>query len=85
MIEGWIAQWLTAAATQAQLPPASRVDVEQCTVIHWPDHYTAVALPDTPREVQAAWEDRGYTFVRFAGDVTAWGGAFQRLSRLLGA
>lgn len=52
-------------------------------VLYWPDHYAAAALPDTPREVQSAWEDRGYTFVRFPSDASAWPSLFQRLARLL--
>ncbi|CAM5419000.1 hypothetical protein RLIN73S_00018 [Rhodanobacter lindaniclasticus] len=53
-------------------------------VLHWPGEYAAVALPDTPRELQAAWEDRGYTFIRFPADTDAWTPLFQRLARLLG-
>ncbi|MNO06935.1 hypothetical protein D3C81_2289260 [compost metagenome] len=53
-------------------------------VLHWPDHYAAAGLPDTPRELQAAWEDRGYSFIRFPADTAAWPPLFQRLGRLLG-
>lgn len=81
---GWVAQWLRAARAHATLTAPAQAVVDACTVLHWPDHYTAAALPDTPRELQAAWEDRGYTFVRFAADVDAWPAAFAKLLRLLG-
>lgn len=83
--EGWVASWLASAATHAHLLPPARADVDAVTVLHWPDHYVAVALPDTPRELQAAWEDRGYTFVRFAAEADAWLPAFNKLQRLVGA
>ncbi|MEN1565326.1 hypothetical protein AAIH74_36965, partial [Pseudomonas aeruginosa] len=82
---GWAGQWRQAATTH--LPdgplPAS-VDIEGLALLHWPDHYAAIALPDTPRDLQAAWEDRGYTFIRFPADTDAWPMLFQRLGRLLG-
>ena len=82
---GWSGQWLHARdqhAASLPLPAAAQVDA--CTVLHWPDHYAAIALPDTPRELQSAWEDRGYTFIRFPADTAAWPPLFQRLGRLLG-
>lgn len=83
---GWPATWVAQAARSAPaLPAPAKAQADADTVIlHWPDHYTAVGLPDTPREVQSAWEDRGYTFVRFVGDPATWGPAFGRLARLLG-
>jgi len=83
---GWLATWL-AQATGAlpTLPaPARSEQSVGVVVLHWPDHYAAVGLPDTPREIQAVWEDRGYTFVRFAGDPLTWSPAFARLAQLLG-
>ena len=82
-VAGWGAQWQQHAARLA-LPVPSRVEVDSISVLHWPDRYAAIALPDTPRELQAAWEDRGYTFVRFVSDTGAWPAAMQRLARLLG-
>jgi hypothetical protein len=83
--EGWVARWLEAASVHGTLPAPAQARVDACTVLHWPDHYSGAALPDTPRDLQAAWEDRGYTFVRFASDVDSWPAAFAKLLRLLGA
>lgn len=83
--EGWVASWLEAAAAHPKLPSPARAEIESITVLHWPDQYVAVALPDTPRELQAAWEDRGYTFVRFAAEADTWPAAFRKLLRLVGA
>lgn len=58
--------------------------IDGTELLHWPDHYVAVALPDISRDLQAAWEERGYTFVRFPADTNAWTPLFQRLARLLG-
>ena len=63
---------------------ADTAEADGQVVLHWPDHYAAVGLPDTPRELQAAWEDRGYSFIRFPADTAAWPPLFQRLGRLLG-
>lgn len=84
-IAGWVAQWRRELEQGALVlaPPVS-VQVDGIVLLHWPDHYTAVALPDTPRELQSAWEDRGYTFVRFSADSATWPAAYQRLNRLLG-
>jgi hypothetical protein len=60
------------------------VETEGFALLYWPDHYVAIALPDTPRELQALWEDRGFTFIRFPADTEAWPALFQRLGRLLG-
>ena len=65
------------------LPPPATAEADAQVVLHWPDHYTAVALPDTPRGLQSAWEDRGYTFIRFPTDTAAWPPLFQRIGRLL--
>src|SRR5690606_9273826 len=82
---GWVGQWQQAAARQVpSAPPPVHARLESAELLHWPDHYVAVALPDTSRDLQAAWEDRGYTFVRFPADTNAWALLFQRLTRLLG-
>lgn len=82
---GWVARWLQAREeTEAALPMPAAAQLDDGTILHWPDHYAAVALPDTPRERQSTWEDRGYTFVRFPADADAWGPFFERLARLLG-
>ena len=84
-LPGWPGQWLTSSSEHAPgLPAPIQVTSGEHTVLHWPDHYAAVALPDTPRDLQGAWEDRGYTFVRFHADTAAWPALFQRLRRLLG-
>ena len=82
---GWSGQWLHARDQHvASLPLPATAQVDACTVLHWPDHYAAIALPDTPRELQSAWEERGYTFIRFPADPETWTPLFQRLARLLG-
>lgn len=83
---GWAGQWQQARAQHApDMTVPARAVADDITVLHWPDHYAAVALPDTPRDLQAAWEDRGYSFIRFPADISAWAPLFQRLARLLGA
>lgn len=82
---GWTGQWQQAAAQHLPgAPPVANVRVDGVELLHWPDHYVAVALPDIGRDLQAAWEERGYTFVRFPADANAWAPLFQRLNRLLG-
>lgn len=82
---GWAGQWLTARAEHApNLALPATAEVGESVVLHWPDQYAAVALPDTPRELQAAWEDRGYSFIRFPTNLDAWPALFQRLARLIG-
>jgi len=82
---GWVGQWQQAAAQHLpQVPAPAKARVEGGELLYWPDHYVAVALPDTGRDLQAAWEDRGYTFVRFPAETQAWAPLFQRLARLLG-
>lgn len=82
--EGWVAKWRRAAnGLTPPLPPPAVGAVDGIEVLHWPDHYTAVALPDTPRALQATWEDRGFTFVRFPDNEAAWAPLFQRLARLI--
>ena len=82
---GWAGQWQTQREQHApELPLPASAEAGEQVILHWPDHYTAVALPDTPRELQAAWEDRGYSFIRFPTDTEAWPPLFQRLGRLLG-
>lgn len=83
--DGWEARWKAAAAqhlTGANAPVRSRIGDD--VVLEWADDLIAVALPDTPSELQHAWEERGYTFVRFASDVSTWEPTFARLARLLG-
>ncbi|OJH79417.1 MAG: ATP-dependent helicase [Stenotrophomonas maltophilia] len=82
---GWAGQWQASRAEHApDLPPPASAEADGQVVLHWPDHYAAAGLPDTPRELQAAWEDRGYSFIRFPADTAAWPPLFQRLGRLLG-
>lgn len=84
-IPGWAGQWQALCAEHAAaLPPPACAETGGQVVLHWPDQYAAVGLPDTPRELQTAWEDRGYTFIRFPADTAAWPPLFQRLARLLG-
>jgi hypothetical protein len=82
---GWAEQWQALCAEHAAaLPPPACAGTGAQAVLHWSDQYAAVGLPDTPRELQTAWEDRGYTFIRFPADTAAWPPLFQRLARLLG-
>ena len=82
--KGWLAIWRQALAAQASdLPPPITAEHAGSLLLHWPDHYVAVALPDTPRILQTEWEERGYTFVRFGEDRTAWTPAFGKLTKLL--
>lgn len=82
---GWLAQWREAAADLlASLPAPNFSKVDDVVVLHWSEHYVAVALPDTPRELQAAWEERGYTFIRYSAEPESWPSLFPRLVRLLG-
>lgn len=84
-LSGWAAQWRQVAQQQLpELPGPNPLEVGGVMLLHWPEHYVAVALPDTPRELQAAWEDRGYTFIRFPAEDVAWPAMMQRLARLLG-
>ncbi|RQV56160.1 DUF1998 domain-containing protein [Burkholderia cenocepacia] len=84
-LSGWAGQWRQAAAMHLPSGPhPASVEIEGLALLHWPDHYAAIALPDTPRDLQATWEDRGYTFIRFPADADAWPMLFQRLGRLLG-
>jgi hypothetical protein len=81
----WESRWRAAFATRlAGAPPPVRSVVADQVVLQWTDDLIAVALPDTPRELQADWEERAYTFVRFAGDEATWPPVFARLGKLLG-
>lgn len=82
--ESWEARW-RAAATEplAGAPAPVRSVVGGHVVLQWTADLVAVALPDTPRELQHEWEERGYTFVRFASDTSTWPPVFARLARLL--
>jgi len=83
--KGWQAIWQRAFGTETgDLPPPLATEHADNLLLHWPDHYVAVALPDTPRALQTEWEDRGYTFVRFGEDRTPWPQSFKKLSKLLG-
>jgi Lhr-like helicase len=80
----WEARWreqFTEALAGAPAPVRSRVG--ESVVLQWADDLIGVALPDTPRDLQSEWEDRGYTFVRFPADPLAWPTIFARLGRLL--
>jgi hypothetical protein len=82
--KGWLAIWRQALAAEAShLPPPVAAE-HAGSPLHWPDHYVALALPDTPRSLQSEWEDRGYTFVRFSENTAVWTDAFRKLSKLLG-
>jgi Lhr-like helicase len=81
----WAARWLTAYGEM--FPDAPRPfpsNIGDLVVLQWSDDLVAVALPDTPRDLQADLEDRGYTFVRFSDDELMWPPIFNRLARLLG-
>jgi superfamily II DNA/RNA helicase len=82
--KGWEANWRAALNQNAPSIPAP-VPAEHGgqRLLHWPEHYAALALPDTPRSVQSEWEDKGYTFVRFPEDQASWPAAFKRLERLV--
>lgn len=83
--QGWPARWRQAMNDEAPALPAPIVsETGGLLLLHWPDHYVAVALPDTPRALQGEWEDKGYTFVRFSENLTTWPDAFRKLSKLLG-
>jgi hypothetical protein len=82
--QSWEARWRAAAAEPLKGAPAAvRSIVGENVVLQWTDDLVAVALPDTPRELQYEWEERGYTFVRFAADIETWPQTFARLIRLL--
>lgn len=82
--DGWVAHWRQAQAEHASaLPAPAMAVVDGVEVLNWPDHYVGVALPDTPRALQAAWEDRGFTFVRFPDNDSAWPALFARLAKLM--
>lgn len=84
-LSGWAAQWQQAAKEHLpDLPAPTLMEADGATLLHWPDYYAAVALPDTPRDLQATWEDRGYSFIRFPADEAVWPAMMQRLARLLG-
>jgi Lhr-like helicase len=81
----WEARWrLAFEGTLPDAPRPVRSTIGEFVVLQWTDDFIAIALPDTPRDLQGDWEDRGYTFVRFAGDELAWPPIFARLARLLG-
>ncbi|MBI5780609.1 MAG: DEAD/DEAH box helicase [Rhodocyclales bacterium] len=83
--KGWQAIWRQAFASEtSDLPPPVTAEHAGSPLLHWPEHYVAVALPDTPRDLQTEWEDRGYTFVRFGEEHATWPHAFKKLSKLLG-
>jgi hypothetical protein len=64
-------------------PAVTRVD--DIEILHWPSDYVGVALPDTPRELQADWEEMGYTFIRFMSDPVKWPVPFTKLGTVIGA
>lgn len=83
-VKGWEANWRVAMLQHAPaLPEARPAEHGGQRLLHWPDHYAAVALPDTSRPLQAEWEDKGYTFVRFPEDQSVWPAAFKKLERLV--
>jgi superfamily II DNA/RNA helicase len=83
-VQSWEARWREAArehVSAARAPVRSVIGVD--VVLQWTDDLVAIALPDTPRELQHEWEERGYTVVRFAADTGTWPQTFGRLARLL--
>jgi hypothetical protein len=83
-VKGWESAWRTALTAHApELRAPILAEHGGSHLLHWPDYYAAVALPDTARALQAEWEDKGYTFVRFPEDQSVWPGAFGRLQRLV--
>lgn len=81
---GWEATWQQSAASRYPSLPAPRKSEQAGNpLLHWPDHLVAVALPDTPRSLQSEWEDKGYTFVRFTDDQSAWPVALKKLEKLI--
>jgi hypothetical protein len=81
----WESRWrLAFEGTLPDAPRPVRSTIGESVVLQWTEDLIAIALPDTPRDLQGDWEDRGYTFVRFAGDELAWPPIFARLARLLG-
>lgn len=84
-VEGWIARWFEEFEREGSgLPRPAEATPEGVVVLHWANDLVAVALPDTPRDLQGQWEDRGYTVVRFGEDTTLWPTLFAKLKRLLG-
>jgi ribosomal protein L37E len=82
--KGWEATWRKSLASySAHLPSPRQADHAGSILLHWPDHFVAIALPDTPRSLQSEWEDKGYTFVRFTEDQTSWPIALKKLERLV--
>lgn len=83
--DSWEAKWRSAAATHASaIPTPIRSVLGTDALLNWPSHLMAISLPDTPRELQHAWEDKGYTFVRFPQDQNTWPQLFTKLATLLG-
>lgn len=83
-VSGWTARWREMQGQRAaHLPAPAVTQVDGMEILHWPNAYVAAALPDTPRSVQAAWEDRGFTFVRFPDNDGAWPALFARLAKML--
>ncbi|MEC9357551.1 MAG: DEAD/DEAH box helicase [Pseudomonadota bacterium] len=81
---GWEATWRqSASAHSPQLPQPKRSEHAGSSLLHWPEHYVAIALPDTTRSLQAEWEDKGYTFVRFSDDQASWPAALKKLEKLV--
>jgi hypothetical protein len=86
MEEGsWEARWREQFKTTLPGAPAPvRSLVGEAVVLQWADDLVAVALPDTPRDLLDDWRDRGYAFVPFSANESAWPAAFARLGKFLG-
>ena len=83
-VSGWLGKWKQAARQcEPALPASVTSTVSGVEILHWPEQYTAVALPDTSRDVQTMWENRGFVFVRFSDNEATWPPLFERLARLL--
>jgi len=82
--DSWEARWRKRFAELLPGAPAPvRSQIGDHVVLQWTDDLIAVALPDTPSDLQTEWEEKGYTFVRFANDTGTWPATFARLGRLL--
>lgn len=84
--DSWMGRWLDAfAAVMPGGPAPTRSSIGETTVLQWPDPMVAIALPDTPRDLQEQWEEVGYTFIRFMADSTKWSVPFGKLAPLIGS
>jgi Lhr-like helicase len=85
VLEGWMSLWQEAFKHSGlEFPDFSLTTLDGSKkLLYWGDHYAAISLPDTPRDLIEEWEDKGFTFVRFSDDQDKWSDAFTRLKKLL--